>query len=193
MDGACSVCGETDPDSVVPDVNAPAYLAKPEQLSAWASMAGDAWHCWDIVSSTMTVEDGRSFARIRVSNWDPYFVINETHNETHIGRYMAISYRTNIAAKGRLLIGVGECWNNVDDVIILDWNEDENWNVMIIDMHTALPALSNDLITYGRLSIFDNTNMYLGQETDYFDVEYVAFFDTEEAAQKYDAELDRTA
>ncbi|MBP3699230.1 MAG: hypothetical protein J6J01_07105 [Oscillospiraceae bacterium] len=192
VDGACSVCGAIDPDSIDPDAIVPAYLAQPEQLSAWASMTGDAWHCWDIVSSTMTVEDGRSFARIRVSNWDPYFVINETHNETHIGRYMAISYRTNIPATGRLLMGVGECWNNVDDLIDVDWNEDGNWHLMIIDVHTALPALANNLITYGRFSIYENSDAYLGQATDYFDIEYIAFFDTEEDAQKYDAELDRT-
>jgi hypothetical protein len=177
----------------VADPDAPVYAVGSVILADYASQTGDAWYMMHLEVPEVMSEGTRTFARMIPNGPDPYFVITESIVDRQIGRYMAISYRTNITTFGTMFLGYGACWNGVNDIVYVDWNEDENWNVMIIDMHAALPALSNDLITYGRLSIYDNSNLYLGQETDYFDIEYVAFFDTEEAAQKYDAELDRTA
>ncbi|MBE6585843.1 MAG: discoidin domain-containing protein, partial [Ruminococcaceae bacterium] len=101
-------------------------------------------------------------------------------------RYMAISYRTNSATDGQFFMGSGQGWTGNGDQFLQAWNEDGNWNLAIIDLHNVgLTAFADDILNYARLDFFTDA----GAEGDYFDIEYIAFFNTAEAAAKYDFEM----
>ena len=174
----------------VEDLDAPVYAVGSVVLADYASQTGDAWYMMHLEVPEVMSEGTRTFARMIPNGPDPYFVITESIVDRQIGRYMAISYRTNITTFGTMFLGYGASWNGVDDIVYVDWNEDENWNLVIIDLlQTDITAFTGDIINYGRFSIYEHYNGYEAKPEDYFDIEYVAFFNSDEAAEKYDAEM----
>lgn len=162
----------------------PIYVAEADKLAGWGSMTGDLWHCYEIASSELKTEGGRTFARFTSSGTNPYVVFVENQTNQKIGRYMAISYRTNFKNPGQIFMGPGVCWSARGDVFGQTWNGDGNWNLAIIDIDKAgLSVLTDYAINYGRLDMSVGVPL---TANDYFDIAYVAFFDSVEAAEKYD-------
>ena len=167
------------------DPDAPLHTVEPDFLANYAAQTGNMVCCNDLGTTEMLTEAGRTFYRLTSAGGDPYIAFIDGQKQLKIGRYMAVSYRTNSAKIGQFFMGSGDGWNGNGDQFLQDWNEDGNWNLAIIDLdNVGLTALTDYVLNYARLDFFTEA----GAEGDYFDVEYIAFFNTAEAAQKYDFE-----
>ena len=122
------------------------------------------------------------YVRLTSTGGDPYFqFLNAAGTQP---QYLAISYRTNSALDGQIFIGSGAGPNGQGDNPMVTWNEDGRWNLAIIDL-SGVASITDGNINYLRLDYFTDA----GAEGDYFDVDFVAFFNTPEYAQAYAFEL----
>lgn len=131
-------------------------------------------------STAAELMDG--YVRLTSTGGDPYFQFLSGAGQQP--QYLAISYRTNTALDGQIFIGSGAGPNGQGDNPMINWNEDGNWNLAIIDLSTVA-SITDGNINYLRLDFFTDA----GAEGDYFDVDFVAFFNTPEYAQAYAFEL----
>jgi len=180
LDLATIHCNESNP-------NAPLYIATPEIINDYAQAdPNNGLYNSDIGSSEIIRQGDRSFLRLTSRGVDPYVVFTNPLQSVEIGRYMAISYRTNSVSDGQFFMGSGYGWTGRGDNIIFDWNEDGAWNLAIIDLeNVGLTSIEDNILTYARIDFFTEA----GAEGDYFDIEYIAFFNSFEAAEKYDFDL----
>ncbi|MBQ9781382.1 MAG: PT domain-containing protein, partial [Clostridia bacterium] len=168
------------------DPNAPLHTVAPDFLANYAAQTGNMVCCNDLGTTESLTEAGRTFFRLTSAGGDPYIAFIDGSKNLKVGRYMAISYRTNSAKVGQFFMGSGQGWTGNGDQFLQDWNEDGNWNLAIIDLdNVGLTALTDYVLNYARLDFFTEA----GAEGDYFDVEYIGFFSSAEAAEKYNFEM----
>ena len=175
-----------DPEPVDPD--APVLVLTPEFINGQAhSTVITQAQC--IGSSEIITEDEITFVRLTANGGDPYVALVDLGSYLELPQYMAFAYRTNSGTDAQIFIGSGTGWSGNGDVTSLAWNEDGNWNSAILDLgNVGLTSINNGIISYCRFDFFTDQ----GAEGDYLDVEYVAFFNSAEAAEKYFNNLHET-
>ena len=168
-----------DPEPVDPD--APVLVLTPEFINGQAhSTVITQAQC--IGSSEIITEDEITFVRLTANGGDPYVALVDLGSYLELPQYMAFAYRTNSGTDAQIFIGSGSGWSGKGDVTSLAWNEDGNWNSAILDLgNVGLTSITNGIISYCRFDFFTDQ----GAGGDYLDVEYVAFFNSAEAAEKY--------
>ena len=177
---ALEIVTPEEPEPVDPD--APVLVLTPEFINGQALSTGGQTITQHIATSEVKTEDEITFVRLTVNGGDPYVALVNIGSMLELPPYMAISYRTNSALDAHVFIGSGGGWNGNGDVTSVAWNEDQQWNHTVLDLNNAgLTSIQNGLINYCRFDFFTDK----GAEGDYMDVEYVAFFNSAEAAEKY--------
>lgn len=158
----------------------PVLMLEPEDLNTLAGAAAP--NVNQIASSEVITEGDYTFARLTAAaGGDPYFAFIPLNSNYMLPQYMAISYRTNSTTDGQVFLGSGTGWNGQGDVFNVTWNEGD-WNYIVIDLSAqGLTSITDGLLTYARLDFFAGDSA----EGDYFDIEYIAFFNTAEYAEAY--------
>ena len=158
----------------------PVLMLEPEDLNTLAGAAAP--NVNQIASSEVITEGDYTFARLTAAaGGDPYFAFIPLNSNYMLPQYMAISYRTNSTTDGQVFLGSGTGWNGQGDVFNVAWNEGD-WNYIVIDLSAqGLTSITGGLLTYARLDFFAGDSA----EGDYFDIEYIAFFNTAEYAEAY--------
>ena len=161
------------------DPDAPVLVLDPEYINELAGSTEQtvAQH---IGSHEIITEDGVTFVRLTSNGGDPYVAIVKLGSYLELPPYMAFAYRTNCDLDAHVFIGSGSGWNGNGDVASVAWNQDNNWNLAVLDLNNAgLTSIQGGIISYCRFDFFT------GNGVGNMDVEYVAFFNSAEAAQKY--------
>ena len=163
----------------------PVWIIEPDAINTIAQSTVQT-EAQQIVSSEVITEGGCTFVRLIANGKDdPYVAIIPLNSNYTMPHYMAVKYRTNSASNGQFFMGSGAGWNGNGDFFGVDWNQNSEWNLMIIDISAAgLTSITDGLITYTRFDFFAGASA----EGDYIDIEYVAFFNTAEYAAAYDFE-----
>ena len=162
------------PEPETADPADPVWIIEPDALSTVAGGGGY------IAGAEVMEEGGYKFVRITVSGGDSQFVV--ANNLGTMPKYLAISYRANADKDGEMFIGTDNGPNGTNDHHVLGWNQDNSWNLMIVDVSTVANVVDGN-VGYFRLDPFrDVTDGYI-------DIEFIAFFNTAEYAQAYDFEL----
>ncbi len=158
----------------------PVLMLEPEDLNTLAGAAAP--NVNQIASSEVITEGDYTFARLTAAaGGDPYFAFIPLNSNYMLPQYMTISYRTNSTTDGQVFLGSGTGWNGQGDVFNVAWNEGD-WNYIVIDLSAqGLTSITDGLLTYARLDFFAGDSA----EGDYFDIEYIAFFNTAEYAEAY--------
>ncbi len=163
------------------DPDAPVLILTPEFINNQAHSA-EPTVANNIASSEIITEGETSFVKLTVNGGDPYVALINLGSYLELPQYMAVSYRTNTEADGQFFIGSGSGWSGQGDSTTVNWNQDGAWNSMVVDLNNAgLSSIQDGIVTYCRFDFFTGQ----GAEGDYFDIEYVAFFNSAEAAEKY--------
>ena len=133
----------------------------------------------------LITEGNRTFARLTANGGDPYVAIIPLGSDYTLPQYMAIAYRTNSAVDGQFFMGSGQGWTGQGDSFMVTWNEGD-WSFVVVDLtQTGVTSITDGKITYARMDFFAGNSV----EGDYFDVQYVAFFNTAEYAEAYDFKM----
>ncbi len=182
---------EPEPETQAP-TPAPDEPAKPEAptTSVAVSNANDLASKGSTIgnqmsASAVTTENDRTFVRLTATGGDPFFPVMGSANIK--AGFLAISYRTNAACEGQFFLGSGGGATGSGDYFNVDWNQDGEWHLMIIDLSTVkgLTSIKNGIINYLRFDFFVNQ----GAEGDYIDVEFIGFFTSAESAEDYNNSL----
>ena len=154
--------------------NDPVLLIDADKLAAGAG-AGN-----QIASADVATKSGVKYTHLTANGGDPYFTV--VNGAGTMPNYMAIAYRTNTAILGQFFIGSGAGPTGQGDYFNVDWNENAGWSLMVIDL-TALEvtSITDNNINFLRFDFFAGDSA----EGDYFDVAYIGFFKSENAAQLY--------
>ena len=133
----------------------------------------------------VTTEGDRTFVRLTTTGGDPYFMLFAPGANIQ-SDIVAISYRTNSKCNGEFYVGSGSGITAQGDHFVFDWIEGD-WNLLVIDLSTveSLTSITGDMVNFLRLDFFTNA----GEEGDYIDIEYVAFFNSPDAAKAYEYNL----
>ncbi len=175
-----------EPDVPPVDPDAPLHVVEPDFLANYAAQTGNLVCVSDVASAEVKTEGSRTFIRLTAGGGDPYIAFIDGQKNLPIARYMVVSYRTNSTMDGQFFMGSGGGWTGQGDSFGQAWNEDGNWNLAIIDLdNVGITSLENYILNYARCDFFAGA----GNDGDYFDIEYIAFFNTPDAAQKYDFEM----
>ena len=154
----------------------PVWIVDPDAIAGSTSGAAAAY----IAGAEVMEEDGYKFVRITVNGGDSQFMV--VRDLGTMPNYLAISYRVNSDIDGEMFIGTANGPNGQNDHAALDWNNDNTWSLMIVDLST-IANVADGNIGYFRLDPFRNT-------TDgNIDIEYIALFNTAEYAMAYNFEL----
>ena len=157
------------------------FLSKPIAMADPAYLAVEAASGNDVAVGEVTTEDNRTFVRLTATGGDPYFsILNPGANVQ--SDILAIAYRTNSKAMGEFYVGSGAGITAQGDHFNVNWMEG-GWNLMVIDLSTveSLTSITGDMVNFLRIDFFTNA----GSKGDYFDIEYVAFFESVAAAEAY--------
>ena len=173
---------ETPEEPEPVDPNAPVYVITPEFINSQALSTGGQTFTNMVGSSEVITEDGVTFVKLTANGGDPYVTLINIGSMQQLPQYMAISYRTNTGNNGQFFMGSGAGWSGQGDAFSVNWNEDGNWNNMIVDLAASgLTSINNNIINYCRFDFFSGNST----AEEYIAVEYVAFFNTAEAAENY--------
>ena len=166
---------------VIPNPELPVLMLDAEQISNAAYT-----NAQDILSADLMVEGKRTFTRLVANEngyGDPYLYVIPTNSNYTLPQYMAISYRTNSVLDGQFFIGSDRGPTGQGDMFSVYWDEGEAWNLLIVDLTTVgVTSIRDNLIGFLRFDFFTSL-CFVG---DYFDVEYIAFFNSPEYARDYD-------
>ena len=175
---------ETEPETE-PDPSEPVLMLDPEALNTLAGAAAP--NVNQLGSTEIITEGGKTFVRWTAAGGDPYVAILPLGSSNTLPQYMAISYRTNSAVEGQFFVGSGAGWTGNGDSFMVTWTEGD-WNFVIVDLtQTGVTSITDGLLTYARMDFFAGDSA----EGDYFDVQYVGFFNTAEYAAAYDFEMNK--
>ena len=169
------------------DPDDPLHTVEPDFLANYANQDGNLTCNQHIGSHEVKTEGGRTFIRLTSNGNDPYIAFIDGGQDLKIGRYMAVSYRTNTTRPGHFFMGTPKTgWTGNGDMFGVDWNENSEWNLLVVDLdNVGLTALTDNTLNFARMDFFHDG---AATDADFFDIEYIAFFNTAEAAQKYDFE-----
>ena len=175
---------ETEPETE-PDPSEPVLMLDPEALNTLAGAAAP--NVNQLGSTEIITEGGKTFVRWTAAGGDPYVAILPLGISNTLPQYMAISYRTNSAVEGQFFVGSGAGWTGNGDSFMVTWTEGD-WSFVIVDLtQTGVTSITDGLLTYARMDFFAGDSA----EGDYFDVQYVGFFNTAEYAAAYDFEMNK--
>ena len=166
-----------------PDPSEPVLMLDPDTLN---TLAGATDHNANQIGSSEVITEGkRTFVRWTAAGGDPYVAIIPLGDLRVLPQYMAISYRTNSAVEGQFFTASFGGWTGNGDSFSVTWTEGD-WSFMVIDMtKTGVSSLNGTEYNFVRMDFFAGNSA----EGDYFDVEYVGFFNTAEYAAAYDFEM----
>ncbi len=176
---------ETTEEETTVDPADPVWIIEPDAINTIAQSTVQT-EAQQIVSSEVITEGGITFVRLIANGMDdPYVAIVPLNSNYTMPNYLAVKYRTNSAKDGQFFMGSGAGWNGKGDFFGVDWNQNSEWNLMIVDLSTTgLTSVTDGLITYTRFDFFAGASA----EGDYIDIEYIAFFNTAEYADAYEFE-----
>ena len=161
----------------------PVLMLDPDALNT-LSGAG-APNVSQIGTPEILTEGKKTFIRLTAAGGDPYVAIIPLNSNYVLPNYMAISYRTNSAVEGQFFMGSGAGWSGNGDSFMVTWTEGD-WSFVIVDLsQTGVTSVTDNKYTYLRMDFFAGDSA----EGDYYDIEYIGFFNTAEYAQAYDFEL----
>ncbi len=176
----------TEEPTVDPDE--PVLVIDPEKLHANATSTGGQTFVNEVSASEIITEGGYTFVRLtpdQAGIGDAYVTAIDIGSAYTLPGFLAISYRNNSGLTGEMFIGSGAGWSGQGDNTSLTWATDGEWNLLIVDLSSCgLTSIEDGFINYLRLDFFAGK----GAEGETFDIEYVAFFNSAEAAVKYDFE-----
>ena len=174
---------EAPTEPATEDPSEPVWIIEPDAIHT-LTQSTETTVAQQIVSSEIMTEGNTTFVRLIANGMDdPYVAIIPLGSNELLPNYMAVKYRTNSAKNGQFFMGSGQGWTGQGDSFNVDWNENAEWNLMVIDLTaTGMTSINNNVITYARFDFFAGVSA----EGDYIDVEYVAFFNTAEYANAYD-------
>ena len=175
---------ETEPETE-PDPADPVFMLDAEALNTLAGAAAP--NVQQLGSTEVITEGSKTFVRWTTAGGDPYVAIIPLGSDYTLPQYMAISYRTNSTKDGQFFLGSGAGWTGAGDSFMAAWTEGD-WSFLIIDLtQTGVTSITDGKLTYCRLDFFTDA----GNEGDYFDVQYIGFFNTAEYAAAYDFEMNK--
>ncbi len=155
------------------DPDAPVLMIEADAIAS-AAATGNL-----VSASEVTTEGDRTFVRLTTTGGDPYFRV--VTGAGVMPQYLVISYRTDCGLDGQFFIGSGAGESGTGDAFTVNWNENADWNLMVIDLTAVgISSIEGGNINYLRMDFFT-----AGAAENYFDVEYIAFFNTSEAAEDY--------
>ena len=167
---------ETTEEVTTADPADPVWIADPDAIAGVKGAGTTAY----IADAVVMEEGGYKFVRITVNGGDSQFVVAKDLGT--MPKYLAISYRANADKDGEMFIGTSNGPNGQNDHHVLGWNQDNSWNLMIVDVSTIVNVVDGN-VGYFRLDPFrDVTDGYI-------DIEYIAFFNTAEYAAAYAFEM----
>ena len=132
---ALEIVTPEEPEPVDPD--APVLVLTPDFINSQALSTGGQTFTQHIATSEVKTEDEITFVRLTTSGGDPYVALVNIGSMLELPPYMAISYRTNSALDAHVFIGSGAGWNGNGDVTSVAWNEDQQWNLTVIDLNNS--------------------------------------------------------
>ena len=160
---------EPEPEPVDPAL--PVYIAGPADLAGVIDASGVS-----IAGAEVRNEHGLEFVSITVNSGDPQFIVGS--NLGTLPSYLAIVYRTTGEEDGEMFIGTANGPNGQTDHVVLPWNKDGKWNLMLVDLSSVQNIIEGN-IGYFRLDPFR------GQTEASLDVACIGFFNTAEYAENY--------
>lgn len=168
------------------DPNAPVHMVLPDFLANYANQTGNLTCNQHLGACEVKTEGGRTFFRMTTSGGDPYIAFIDGGKNLVVGRYMVVSYRTNSTKDGQFFMGSGQGWTGAGDSFMQAWTEGD-WQLAIIDLENleGVTSIQQLTLNYARIDFFTDK----GNDGDYFDIEYIGFFNSVEAAGMYDYEL----
>ena len=159
----------------------PLLLLEPEDLKELSGMGAP--NVNQVAGCEVMTEGKKTFVRLTAAaGGDPYVAIIPLGSDYTLPNYMAISYRTNSAVEGQFFMGSGAGWTGAGDSFMVTWTEGD-WSFVVVDLsQTGVTSITYGKLTYARMDFFaGNTG-----EGEYFDVQYIGFFNTAEYADEYD-------
>ena len=158
----------------------PVVLVTPEDLLARYN-EGSVYSASQVASAEVMTEGDRTFIRLTANGIDPYISLITANSATPVPYYMAIAYRTNSSSRGQFYVGSTGLWSGKGDAFKVTWSSGD-WNYMIIDLNAAgLTSLDGTTLNYCRFDFVGSDHA----EDDYFDIQFVGFFNSAEYAEAY--------
>ncbi len=118
---------------------------------------------------------------------DPYVAVIPSGTLTKATKTLVVKYRTTSTnTTGQYFVGSGANPQGRGDIVDIPYTADGEWHLAIVDL-TGLTALSGDA-NYLRFDFFKGNSANLS-----IDVQWIAFFETEEEASIYDQEMGNPA
>ncbi len=175
----------TTPEETTPEETTPEETTEPEPdpadpvfFAGAADLAGIATAGAGIAGAEVVTEDGFEFARITVNSGDPQFTVGS--NIGVVPQYLAFVYRTTAELDAEMFIGTSNGPNGTNDHVVLDWNNDGNWNLLVVDLANC----SSTNITDGNVGYF-RLDPFRGATEGALDLAYIGFYNTAEYAAIY--------
>ena len=164
------------------DPNAPIFIVDAEAIAAKANTPDDPFSANHIAFAATMTEGSHTFARIAACGDDPHIVFIPLQSDMYLTNYLVISYRNNSRFPGEFYMGSGGGWTGIGDNFNANWTTDNEWDLMIVDLSTTgMTSIVDDIITYARIDIFRGEST----EDEWFDLEFIAFFESPEQAIAY--------
>ena len=155
---------EEETTTEAPDPADPVYFAGAADL-ATILPAGSG-----IAGAEQLSENGIDFVRVTVNSGDPQANFG---NLGVVPQYLAIVYRTTDAQDAEMFIGTSNGPNGTNDHVLLDWNNDGNWHVLVVDLANC----SSTNITDGNVGYF-RLDPFRGATEGALDLAYIGFYNT---------------
>ncbi len=145
--------------------------ADPVFFAGAADLAGVATAGAGIAGAEVVTEDGFEFVRITVNSGDPQFTVGS--NIGVVPQYLAFVYRTTAELDAEMFIGTSNGPNGTNDHVVLDWNNDGNWHILVVDLANC----SSTNITDGNVGYF-RLDPFRGATEGALDLAYIGFYNT---------------
>ena len=155
---------EEETTTEAPDPAEPVYFAGAADL-ATILPAGSG-----IAGAEQLSENGIDFVRVTVNSGDPQANFG---NLGVVPQYLAIVYRTTADQDAEMFIGTSNGPNGTNDHVALDWNNDGNWHILVVDLANC----SSTNITDGNVGYF-RLDPFRGATEGYVDIAYIGFYNT---------------
>ena len=167
----------------------PVFLIEPEHISSQALSPIGPTVTNEVSSAEVMTEEGRTFVRLmpnRGGVGDPYVAVIGIGEGAVVANYLSICYRTNSDKNGEFFMGSAAGWGEPGGHFNTDWVNKNDWCLAIYDLKgEGITAVVDDYANYCRLDFFAG----IAGEGEYFDVAYIAFFETAEDAQNYEPDI----
>ena len=158
------------PETETVDPDAPAWIIDAEGLAAMTNAN----------AATVALTTHGNAAGFTATSGDPWFLV--TGNIGVMPEYLVFSYRTNTTQQGEIFTGNG-AGPEGGKSFVYNYNANGEWNLMVLHLPTVATYMTDSTIGHIRFDFYTGG----AEEGAYLEVAYMAFFNTAEAAEKYDA------